>query len=364
MRQALRNLIVALSMTMGATVVWAQPAPAPDPALQNTIDVGQTGFANKRPVFASACPFGCPWGELGEFVQAAMKPMGYDLQLCRNCNRAEGPRLVSKASLPPPLVINDIQHGTTSRLNAPVDFGVTESGMLAWAYEGRSLYAKDGPYKNLRLIAKIEDPTYLLVGVRADSPITDLAQIKDKKMKVTILSDGLPTTTPVLEHYGLTKEAVESWGGRIVSVFAREKDLKVDVIVSSLASPSNNPESVFWQEHAWKTSLRFLQLPDALLDKFTTDEFGMERVTAYWGLIHGLDRNIPTVARSGEAVFGRDDMPEQVAYDAAKAIDESQAMLKWYIRPYSYNPRTAWKNYTVPLHPGAERYYREMGYMK
>ncbi len=30
-----------------------------------TLSVGETGFDVKRPVLASACPNGCPWGELG-----------------------------------------------------------------------------------------------------------------------------------------------------------------------------------------------------------------------------------------------------------------------------------------------------------
>jgi hypothetical protein len=89
----------------------------------------------------------------------------------------------------------------------------------------------------------------------------------------------------------------------------------------------------------------------------------LTRVTAKWGLLRGVDRAIPTVARSGEAVFGRDDMPEQAAYDVAKAIDQHRDALKWYIRPYSYDSRTVWANFDVPIHPGAARYYREMGYM-
>ena len=90
----------------------------------------------------------------------------------------------------------------------------------------------------------------------------------------------------------------------------------------------------------------------------------MERVTAKWGLLKGVDRAIPTVARSGEAIFARADTPDQAAYDAAKAIDDHRLALRWYIRPYSYDSRTAWKNFSVPLHPGAERYYREKGYLK
>lgn len=333
-------------------------------AVGKTLEVGKTGFAVKRPVMAAACPHGCPWGELGEFVKEAMQPLGYDVVLCRNCNRDRGPRIVAGAQYPPSLAPADLIVGTDMRVNAPVDFGVTESGFLAWAYNGRYHYAKEGPYRNLRLIAKIEDPYYLLVAVRADSKITDLAQIKAQRMPVRILGGGSPTSQPVLDYYGLTKQAVESWGGSLGNpMFARPDD-KFDVIVSDLASPANNPESSHFVVFSQKHELRFLELPEQLLDQMATDELGMRKVVAKWGLLRGVDRPIRTVARSGEAVFGRDDTPVQAAYDIAKAIDEHRAALNWYIRPYSYNPATAWKNFDVPLHPGAEKYYREKGYMK
>ena len=40
------------------------------------------------------------------------------------------------------------------------------------------------------------------------------------------------------------------------------------------------------------------------------------------------------------------------------------SMLQWAIMPFSYNPKTVWKAWDVPLHPGAARYYKERGYTK
>jgi len=47
----------------------------------------------------------------------------------------------------------------------------------------------------------------------------------------------------------------------------------------------------------------------------------------------------------------------------ARAIDEHRADLRWFVRPYSYDPRTVFRSQDVPLHPGAARYYRERGYL-
>jgi TRAP transporter TAXI family solute receptor len=339
---------------------------APDAALQGTLEVGPTGFANKRPVLASACEHGCPWGELGDFIRDAMQPFGYDVILCRNCNQDKGPPLVSQASHPPPITGLDTFVGTTSTVDAPVDFGVTESSLLGWAHDGHYNYAQHGPYSNLRLIAKFEDPSYLLMAVKADSGITDLSQIAAKKMAVTILGGDSPIAKPVLDYYGLTPSAVTSWGGTIENaiIAGQADDPPFDVVVNELGSPANNPESAFWTKISQKHALHFLDFPPAVLDQLANDKtLGLTRVEVKWGLLHGVDRAIPTVARSGEAVFARDDMPEQAAYETAKAIDQHRDALKWYIRPYSYDSRTVWQDLDVPLHPGAARYYREVGYM-
>jgi TRAP-type uncharacterized transport system substrate-binding protein len=352
----------------------AKSARAQEAGPTGTVEVGMTGFDVKRPVLASACENGCPWGELGDFLADAMKPLGYEVIQCRNCNQDKGPPIVSKGSHPPALGVADTFVGTTTRVDAPVDFGVTESGFLAWAHDG--LYDYDngspfftgtaGPFANLRLIARLEDPTYLLVAVKASSTVTDLAQIAQQQMAVTILGGGTPISQPVLDYYGLTQSAVTSWGGTFANaiVAGQETDPAFDVIVSELGSPANNPESEVWTKISQANALRFLDIPQAVIDKLANDQtLGLSRVTAKWGLLRGVDRAISTVGRSGEVVFGRDDTPEQAAYDTAKAIDQNRAALKWYIRPYSYDPRTVSQNFDVPLHPGAARYYAEMGYL-
>ena len=150
-----------------------------------------------------------------------MKPLGYDVILCRNCNRDRGPRLVSSAGNPPPLDALDARTGTTQRFDAPVDFGITAAGLLAAAYKGEGGYDNGGPYSNLRLFAKIEDPLFLLVAVKVSSGIKDLSEIKAKKLPVKILAGG--GADLVLKHYGITRADIASWGGAVnASMGARE----------------------------------------------------------------------------------------------------------------------------------------------
>jgi TRAP-type uncharacterized transport system substrate-binding protein len=329
-------------------------------ALPHTVEVGVTGFANKRPVVAAACLKGCPWGELGEYIHEAMAPLGYDVVLCENCNRQLGPGLVGEAGYPPPLTEDEMALGALTRVNARIDFGVTTSGLLGQAFRGRGAYA-GRPYPNLRLITRIEDPYYVLIGVKASSGVTDLAQVKQRKLPVKILFAG-DVATRILDYYGLSRDEILAWGGSFKSIVGAAEDEPFDLLISSLGGAGYNPETSFWTTASQRFELRFLEMPEPLLARLAEDG-AMERVTARCCLLRGFTRSIKTVGTSGEAIFGRADMPDQVAYDIAKAADRNRSALKWFVRPYSYDPDTAWRDAVVPLHPGAERYFREKGYL-
>jgi len=328
---------------------------------QETIDVGKTGWDVKRPVMAAACESGCPWGELGDFIKESMKSYGYSVILCRNCNRSYGPRLVSEHDYPPPLDEINLKDGVNERVDARVDFGVTSSAMLSAAYSG--IPAGKGHYRNLRLIAKIEDPFYYLVAVKKESGIKDLARLKQLHLPVRIMgTDGNMMT--ILKYYGITADDIKSWGGKIGVTIEEALKGEFDIVAGFLASPSMNPESSLWTTLSQKFDIYFLELPEDLLKLIAQQNVDAEFVEVRHGLLRGVNRRIKTLGRSGESVFARDDTPEQAAYDLAKAIDENHGALKWFIRVYTYDPMTVWQNFGVPLHPGAEKYYREAGYIK
>lgn len=328
---------------------------------QETIDVGKTGWDVKRPVMAAACDAGCPWGELGNFVKESMEPYGYSVILCRNCNKSYGPRLVSENDYPPPLDEDNLRVGVNVRVNARVDFGVTSSAFLTRAYQGTISNGK--PFDNLRLIAKIEDPYYLLLAARKESGITSIAQVKQQKLPVRIFDNGGGMTV-ILDYYGITADDIVSWGGKMRVSLEDAIKGDFDLIIGFMASPSLNPESSYWTTLSEKFDLYFMELPEELLDKIAEQNVDAELVIARNQLLRGIDRWIKTLGRSGESIFAREDTPEQAAYDLAKAMDENSGALKWFIRVYTYDSKTVWQNFGVPLHPGAERYYREVGYIK
>lgn len=324
------------------------------------------GIDAKRPIIGGACRQ-CVWGPLAEVTRAAMKPYGYDVQVCYNCNDIISPLVVAKAGIPHELRPDEIALHDPPPPKGPVDFGISESMMLQWAYHGTSIYKKYGPMRNLRLIANVEDPVYLLIAAKKSSGISDLATLRNRKKPLIVMTDGDPWLHTVFEYYGITEKEVQAHGGKFVNAMVMGKeslDQSFDLIVSSLGSIGNNLESNVWTQMSEKYDLVYFAIPDELRKPLAKEWIYGRLVEVPYRYLRGIEQPLPTVGRSGEAIIARADTPEDFAYTVAKALDEHRELLKWSNRPYSIDPRTVWKNGDVPLHPGAERYYREVGYIK
>jgi TRAP transporter TAXI family solute receptor len=321
------------------------------------------GIAVKRPVLQAACRY-CPWGALGDIVKRVMAPYGYDVAICYSCSGDNSVRSVSKKLVSAEISDRQFAEGTVFRPDAPIDFGITQMERVRWAYEGADSYNTDGPFKNLRLIAKIESPSYLMIAAVQSSGITDLKQIRENKMPVRIMLGvgGGPLNT-VLDYYGITKKDVTAWGGKFIEGNALLKNPDFDLIMG-ISVLSNYPEGNMWYEMTQKKDLVFFPIAEDLRQELVRED-GAELVELPFRYMRGVgDKPLPTVGMSGLAVYGRDDLPDQFVYDVARALDEKHGLIKWANQPFSYDPATVWNGADVPLHPAAERYYRERGYMK
>jgi TRAP transporter TAXI family solute receptor len=337
----------------GVTLASAQSSErAQEPAL---------GYAARKPVFGGACPL-CPWGSMADVVKEAMKDSGWEIQVCYVCaGGARSVRMVARKEVPP---IDPKSTTQPDPPQAPLDRGATGTERLWWAYEGRLSHKQDGPNRDLRLIANIAQPSYYMVAVRKGSGITDLRQIREKRLKVKFMQTGIQSegVNRLLTHYDLEHGVIKELGGQLVGTGPEHRE-NLDVVAGWVALVAA-PEYSYWLEVAQKYDLEFLQLPTDLMDHWAR-EGNYQIRNSPPGLLPGLEnRSIPSVTKSGSVVYGRTDMPEAFAYALAKALDEKQHLFQWTHMNWFYNWRTVWNAFGVPLHPGAEKYYREVGYMK
>ena len=341
------------------TALARATTPTSDAPLDPTL-----GIAHHRPVFGGACK-SCPWGAMADVVKAALAPYGYDVQVCYHCFMADAPRIVADARTPPPWnahmgngVIPDGY--IPAPPNGRVEFGAVSDQFLIAAYHGTGAYARDGPRPQLRLLANIASPLYLIVAANKASGITDLSQLKDHKGPLKIVADPA-TSDLIFKHYGTSADALKVAGATFVPELIPAGRQNPDLIIY-WGTLVNAPEFNIWYEASEKNDLVYLQLPDDLVAQLAHD-LDLERHDIPVGLLRGLDAPIHTVARTGTAVYGRADMPDDFAYLVAKALDERQDLFEWSQQRFNYDRYRVAKAGDVPLHPGAARYYRERGYL-
>jgi len=326
--------------------------------------VPTSGIGIKKPVFGGACKL-CPWGAMAQVVKNAMQFYGYDVQLCYNCNAADSTRIVAGARVPPPYRKDPAVSEAMAPPNAPglgpVDFGATAEQFLCNAYHGTGIYAKDKPMDNLRLIANIQSPWFLIVAAKAGSGITDLAQLRQRTSVRIFAPRNDANVLQILAYYGLTPDSIAAAGGS-VGASPADRD-NFDIVIHGGAGLSTAPEWNVLTEVSQQYDLNYLELPEPLLAKLAQAP-QVYRGYIPVGLLRGVERPIPTIVRNGTVIYARADAPDSFAYDVARAMDEHQDELQWTNQTFSYNVHNVWKACDVPLHPGAARYYKEAGYLK
>jgi uncharacterized protein len=343
------RFVFCMALALLPAITASSPAPA------QGLDL-----AAKKPVVAAACKL-CPWGTIADVLKEALKAHGYDLQICYTCSRANNPRYVTHDMKPP----QGDTEGSPPPPNGPIDFGITAGYYVRDAYLGTLEYAGDAPRKNLRLIARVEIPNYAVIAVKASSGITDLHQIREKHLPVRIITMENSGNLPILRYYGITRKDLESWGGsieRFVGTMPEDPD-NFDVIIASAIYLGGAPEVRPYYPITARHDMRFLPMPEDLRD-IMVKKVNMEKVDMPTALFRGVDHQIPTVGTSARVVYGLDTLPADFTYTIAQALDERHDLMRLVHMPLSYDPHTVTQLPPVPLHPGAERYYREVRYLK
>jgi TRAP-type uncharacterized transport system substrate-binding protein len=237
------------------------------------------------------------------------------------------------------------------------DIGIALATGAAQAAKARGDY-KNGEATSIRGLAKMVRPnSHYFNLVRADVGIRSFADIAERKPKLDLSAGPSGYATIVLDHYGVDlQNDIPAWGGGIQHSHPR-------TVVNAVAGTCN---MIMWQDTIHGPSgivskiQPWVMLPlDEDIAKQLEYEYCAPIVTIPAGTITGQTEPCLSVTNPGFEFVIHKDLPDETAYVIAKALNESTTR-RYASQDVFYTIRDAPLT-SAPLHPGAERYYRDQG---
>ena len=324
-------LAVALVLVVGVSAVVAQTPAAPVSLAFATLDTGSAWYV-----------YGATMAEL---LRKSL-PAGSNIDVKPRAGGVGNPKLVAKNE-------------------TPLGFGFTVTNR--WAAEGREAYTEK--LDNLRALVGGLDTYYLVAVATRKLGIGSVREIRDKKLGVKVYTQPVGSLgefagRQLLRATGIGYNEIKGWGGStqhvgyniIVDAF---KDGRADVLFAVIT-----PKHPSVSEIVTSVDVKFLGL-DAETAKALLP-LGYTAATMPPDTFKGQSEPVSTVGFPTVLITNKE-LPEPIAYTVTKTIVENKdALVRGHAGLAEFDPKTAWQpeKVGIPLHPGAERAYREKGWMK
>jgi len=253
------------------------------------------------------------------------------------------------------------------------DIALSNVVTARWAYDGIMLY-KGRQAKNIRVLASGLNKVYAFVILREDfikkTGLDSLQKIADAKYPIRLVckpegSTAPPTARLILAQYGMSFEKIKEWGGLVIQVSGGQipqvvREGRADMWVE--VAPGGHPAIT---EAMTTTNLRMIELPEKVIKSLTKYGYYEDVVPA--NLFPNQPYSFKTV-NPGTCIIAHARMSNELAYMITKVICEHKdEVVAAHASIKPFEPRKAWMSEIrggVPLHPGAEQYYRDKGWME
>ena len=219
---------------------------------------------------------------------------------------------------------------------------VNPSALLTQAYRGTGAFKAPLP---LRIIANYPSIDRFVIVMRSSLGFKSLHDVKKARypLQISLREDPTHSTLVLVEQllafYGMSLDEIKSWGGGVHP-----------------AGPPNDKRRL--------AGIRDGSL-DAVFEAFEhLTAIGWRKVQLRKGRFSHLPE-YDCIDFSGWPLYARADLPEKVAYDICAAFAARQDNMTWEEGTFEgvshIGRETDATPMDVPMHPGAERWFREHG---
>ncbi|MCQ1061076.1 TAXI family TRAP transporter solute-binding subunit [Photobacterium sp. DNB23_23_1] len=242
-----------------------------------------------------------------------------------------------------------------------LDFGIVQSDWQYHGYNGTSKFEEQGPYKKLRAVFSLHTEPFNIIA-RTDAGINGVEDLKGKRVNIGNPGSGdRATMGVVMDAMGWTnkdfKLASELKGSERSQALC---DNKIDAFVYVVGHPNGSIK-----EATTSCDAKLIPATGPKIDQIVADNPYYAKSTVPGGMYKGTDGDVNSFGVAATLVSSSD-VSDDVVYAVVKSVFENFDTFK-RLHPAFANlkPEDMVKDgLSIPLHPGAVKYYKEAGYLK
>jgi len=240
-----------------------------------------------------------------------------------------------------------------------LDFGIVQSDRQYQAYHGLAEWAETGPRRNLRSVFSLHPEAVTLV-VAEHSGIRTLSDLKGKRINLGNPGSGhLQNSRDVLAAAGIDEQQLFAEYVKAVEAPGLLQDGRIDGFFYTVGHPNSNVEEASYG----RIKVFIVPITDPvrteLLRRHPYYAKAVIPRSYYPRILNETD--IETIGVKTTVVTSKD-VPADVVYAVVKEVFDNLDQFKTLHAAYkNLTPQQMLAGLSAPLHPGALRYYREVG---
>ncbi|MBF4496534.1 TAXI family TRAP transporter solute-binding subunit [Vibrio vulnificus] len=238
-----------------------------------------------------------------------------------------------------------------------LDFGIVQSDWQYHGYKGTSKFEEQGPYTKLRAMFSLHTEPFNIIA-RSDAGIDKLEDLKGKRVNIGNPGSGdHATMSVVMDAMGWNNDsfklASELKGSERSQALC---DNKIDAFIYMVGHPNGSIK-----EATTSCDAKLVSATGPQIDKIVADNPYYAYSTVPAGMYRGTDKDVKSFGVAATLVTTAD-----VSDDVAKAVFENFDTFKRLHPAFATLKKEDMVSagISIPLHPGAVKYYKEVGLLK
>ncbi len=244
--------------------------------------------------------------------------------------------------------------------NGEVDLALVQTDIADYAWNGTEMFKDGGKLQKFAVIASLY-PELIQVVVRAESGIDSIADLKGKKVSVGAPGSGTEANArQLLETYGLAyKDLAQVQYLSFAESAEAFKDRHIDAFFVTAGIPNAGI-----QDTATMHKIKVLYVTDEMFQKLHGKYGFYGKAIIPADCYINQPELVQTVAVQA-VLIARRDLDTDVVYKMTAALfDNLPELATTHAKGKEISLEGALVGVSTPLHPGAEKYFREKGIVK